>query len=158
MSKAKRAAPGLAEEKANKAGVEQRDQAVAGAPLNVPAPAEGPSGAKAGISITGTASESARGRRAGGIGASEAETRMLQIPAGGDHPQSADRALPAAGLPTQPGSSQMDAGEPSTLSRQEAIASPSPLTKYTIQGCTPVYHAKWRVGRRGSRGRRALDL
>lgn len=137
-----------AEAMANQAGTEQKQQA-AGVPANAPGSAEGQPSAGVQISVAGTASKSTQGRGAGAAAAPEAETRVLQIPAGGPPAEVADRTL-AAAVPA-PGARAAVTGVPESVptSEREAVAKASTLTNYTIEGYTPAYHAKWRVGRGG---------
>jgi photosystem II stability/assembly factor-like uncharacterized protein len=74
---------------------------------------------------------------------------VVQIPTGPQAGEAADHAV-AAAVPSSPAAAtgtSTPAGR--ALAKQEAAEKPSALTNYTIQGYTPAYHAKWRVGRGG---------
>jgi hypothetical protein len=147
-------------EAAREAGAEEKKEVAAAAPpANVPGSAKGgqqPAGS--GISIKGEVGKSAPGGAGGEMAApsvhdrfaaSAPVTRMLQIPAGARRAESTDRALAAAPVSAAPATTRQDAREAGRLAKQAAGAPPPALTNYTIQGSTPTYQSKWRVGRGG---------
>jgi len=148
-----------AEEGTPKAREEQKKQvATAAPPVTAAGPAEGQQPAGSGITIKGAVPEMAPGAAVGGIAApserdrlaaSAAETRVLQIPAGPRPAEAANRAIAAAPPSATPETARKSGRETQALAKQAVGAKPSALTDYTIQGYTPAYHAKWRVGRGG---------
>lgn len=146
-------------EAARQARAEQENEMAAAAPAaNAPVSPEGRQPAGSGITIKGTAPESAPGGAVGEmaapseherLAASAAGTRVLQIPTGARPAESTDRAFAAAPASAAPETSRKDAGEARRMAKQAAGAPPAPLTNYTIQGSTPTYQPKWRVGQSG---------
>lgn len=138
---------------------EQKEQVAAAAPpATAPGPAEGQQPTGSGITIKGAVPETAPGAAVGGIAApserdrlaaSAAETRVLQIPAGPRPAEAANRAIAAAPPSATPEAARKSGRDTQALAKQATGAKPSALTNYTIQGYTPAYHAKWRVGRGG---------
>jgi hypothetical protein len=143
-------------EATRQARAEQKKEVAAAAPAaNVPVSPEAQQPTGSGFSVKGAGPESAPGgavgemaapSERGRLAASTAETRMLQIPAGARPAESADRALAAA---SPSATTRQHPGEPGRLAKQAAGGPPAPLTNYTIQGSTPTYQPKWRVGKGG---------
>ncbi|MBZ5542252.1 MAG: zf-HC2 domain-containing protein [Acidobacteriia bacterium] len=148
-----------AEEGTQKAREEQKEQvATAVPPATAAGRAEGQQPTRSGITIKGEAPGTAPGAAVGGIAApserdrlaaSAAETRVLQIPAGSRPAEATNRAMAAAPPSAAPETARKSGRETQALAKQATAAKPSALTDYTIQGYTPAYHAKWRVGRGG---------
>jgi hypothetical protein len=127
-------------------------------PANVAVSAEAQKAAGSGIAIKGAVAESAPGgavgemappSERGQLSTSAAETRVLQIPGGARPTESTDRTVAAVSASAAPEPARRDTGEARRLAKQAAAGPPPPLTNYTIQGSTPTYQPKWRVGKNG---------
>ncbi len=140
------------------ARAQQKKEVAAAAPVApVPVSPEKQQPTGSGISVRGTAPVSAASGAVGEIAApsararlsaSAAGTRVLQIPGGVRSAEPADRAL--AGAPASAGAAAgNEAPQAKRMGKQAASAAPPPLTDYTIQGSTPTYQPKWRVGKGG---------
>jgi hypothetical protein len=144
---------------ARQARAQQKKEVAAAAPAaRAPVYPERQQPTGSGISIKGAGPASAASGAAGEmaapsararLSASAAETGVLQIPGGARPAESADRAVAAAPSPATRAAAGNEAPQTELMAKQAASATPPPLTNYTIQGSTPTYQPKWRVGKGG---------